>query len=526
MTNDRGARWAVLATLVTACAAVAPAGCATSKPALTEAAAPLREPSQKRWFTGPDGLHLEVVDFADDTSLVQVLGVESELTGKVLAYQRGLNGERVEYRTKLHGGDWYTLTKERDGHWHTYVPGSRDGFALAYAEDKSAQVDAVALQRTHQAQTKSGELEALQRFDRAAEQKHNEDALAEASASTGQKCGKAVPVSVVWSSVSDEQLLEKSVSGYCGSVLSALDHLCEDEAGKRFVKDHVASAECALNGPNTLVLAGQKLSWAINFDITNADQRAYTALLELKPEGATQTLGAQKYDAQTTVCADAAQKHVVLIGPEEAPHHGMAYGDGKQFFWVRKFAALGDGWFFDPRQRNDKHNDDFRGLDLRLFSYVEPHADKGTCKVECGTRETELKLLTGPAKDAVLAGAAFVASPHQREAYALARDKAGTYYFVDRGNTPETERDFRLYRGPRGKLKPLAMKDVVSDSEGEIFASTSGKLRLVVGKQSAQWIAGGTSNLLLLPLNENYGLIYNELGVYLKEKLGVPCDDM
>jgi len=67
---------------------------------------------------------------------------------------------------------------------------------------------------------------------------------------------------------------------------------------------------------------------------------------------------------------------------------------------------------------------------------------------------------------------------------------------------------------------------VVSDSEGEIFASTSGKLRLVVGKQSAQWIAGGTANLLLLPLNENYGLIYNELGVYLKEKLGVPCDDM
>ena len=425
-------------------------GCATSKPALTEAAEPLREPSQKRWFSGPDGMHVEVVDFADESALVRVLGVDSELTGKVLAYQRGLNGERVEYRTKLHGGDWNTLTKERDGHWHSYVPGSRDGYALVYAEDKSAQVDAVALQREHQAQTRSGELDALQRFDRAAEQRHNEQALSEASASTAQRCGKTVPVAVVWASVSDAELLEKSISGYCASVLSALDHLCDDDAGKRFVKEHVLSAECKLDGANTLELSGQTLRWSINFEITNADQRAYEALLALKPAGARQTLGAQKNDAQTFVCADAEQKHVVLIGPEEAPHHGMAYGDGKQFALVRRFSALSDGWFFDPRQRNDKHNDNFRGLDLRLFSYVKPKPEDGTCEVECGTRTSSLKLLTGAAKDAVLANASYVPSPHQREAYALARDKAGTYYFVDRGNTPETARDFRLYRGPRG----------------------------------------------------------------------------
>jgi hypothetical protein len=48
----------------------------------------------------------------------------------------------------------------------------------------------------------------------------------------------------------------------------------------------------------------------------------------------------------------------------------------------------------------------------------------------------------------------------------------------------------------------------------------------LLGKQTAQWIAGGTSNLQLLPVNENYGLIYNELGVYMSAKLGVPCDDL
>jgi hypothetical protein len=76
----------------------------------------------------------------------------------------------------------------------------------------------------------------------------------------------------------------------------------------------------------------------------------------------------------------------------------------------------------------------------------------------------------------LLASASYAESPMQREPYALARDKAGTYYFVDHGITEASAREFRLYRGPRGKLKPLAMKDVVSDPEGEISASTSGKL--------------------------------------------------
>jgi hypothetical protein len=48
----------------------------------------------------------------------------------------------------------------------------------------------------------------------------------------------------------------------------------------------------------------------------------------------------------------------------------------------------------------------------------------------------------------------------------------------------------------------------------------------LLGKQSAQWIAGASANLQLLPVQENYWLIYNELGVYLSSKLGVPCDDL
>jgi len=489
-------------------------------------APPLREVRQARWFSGSDGMHVETLDFADDSSLVRVSGVDSEMTGKVLAYKRVQNGDRYEYRTKWHGRDWYALVRERGGQWMAYIPGSREGYSLQYAEDKAGSVDTAGIQRQHRAQEQSGELQALQRFDRAAEQKYAQDALAAESRRVSEQCGKPVPVSVRWSSVSDEQLLDKSVSGYCESILSGLHRLCGNEAGKRFVKAHVNKAECALDGDNSLSLQAQTLRWAINFDITNADDRAYTGLLALTPQGDKHTLEQQIQAEQTAVCADAERKHVVLIGPSEAAHKGLAYGDGKLFSWVATPRMLGDGWFFDPRQRNDKNNDNFRGLDLRLFSHIEPNLEAKSCKLTCGAREVALQLVTGDDKAAILDGASYQASPHQREPYALARDRSGNYYFVDRGNTQESARDFQLYRGPRGQMRKLPMKDVVSDSEGEIFASANGQLRLLLGKQSAQWIAGGTSTLQLLPVHENYALIYNELGVYMSAKLGVPCDDL
>jgi hypothetical protein len=135
-------------------------------------------------------------------------------------------------------------------------------------------------------------------------------------------------------------------------------------------------------------------------------------------------------------------------------------------------------------------------------------------------------LLRGQEKADLLSRASFQPSPHGREPHALARDKQANYYYVDRGATPETAKDFRLYRGRRGGLRLLPMRDVVSDSEGEVFESTGGKLRLFLGRAEAEWVEQNkTRALLRLPVGENYGLIYNELGVYMGQRLGVPCDD-
>lgn len=526
--GSNGRRAALACVVLQATLSSAVWGCGGSAPPPSETAASdraqLAKVERTLSFTGPDGVRVEAVDLADGSAFVRVQGTDSPLVAKVLAYERALEGERLEYRTTWHGRPLYALVKERDGGWRAYLPGARSALDLTYSEPKSAEVDAEAILRQHLTQKQRGELAALQRFDRAAEQRGEDEALAEATARANETCGGKLGYTIDWSSVRDAQLLEKSVSGYCESLLDALRHLCDDEVGKQFARS-LREASCKLDGDDRLTLDEGKLRWAIDFEITNAAEKAYGALLAMTPPGSERTLGAQILGERTAVCADPERKHVVLLGPREAPHGGMAYGDGERFFLVRTDPMLGESWFLDPRQRNDKHNDDFRGRDLRMYSYVEADAAHGTCKVSCGTRETALRLVTGDEKSAILARARYEPSPHQREPYALARDKTGTYYFVDHGVTEASARDFHLYRGKRGKLRRLQMKDVVSDSEGEIFASASGSLRLVLGKDSAQWVSGGTTNLLLLPLHENLGLIYNELGVYLTERLGVPCDD-
>lgn len=43
----------------------------------------------------------------------------------------------------------------------------------------------------------------------------------------------------------------------------------------------------------------------------------------------------------------------------------------------------------------------------------------------------------------------------------------------------------------------------------------------------ALWIQGKRSkDLKALPIEENLGVIFNELGIYLGEPLGTPCDDL
>jgi len=197
----------------------------------------------------------------------------------------------------------------------------------------------------------------------------------------------------------------------------------------------------------------------------------------------------------------------------------LFYGDGKTFYAQRRTGGGASGdesfdtVFWEPRV-NERWKAGFGMKDGKYW-------------VQCDNRKTELKVVPDDEAKKVLATAAFKKTRWKRRAYALARDNAGVYYYVDQAREPEGNKDFRVFRGQKGQVKPQKMVNIVSDSEGEIFETKAGKLRFIVGRAETTWIAGKTSTkLIVLPIEDNHVLIYTDLGVYAGQPLGTPCDDL
>jgi len=235
---------------------------------------------------------------------------------------------------------------------------------------------------------------------------------------------------------------------------------------------------------------------------------------------------------KATVCTDGKSHYIAIQRP---PQGGASlwYGDDKTLTQVTpnndmNMEALN---FLEPRYPNPTANPDFRGIDWRNISSVSYDEDKNTCSVTCGTRETKLNVVPKPDVKTYLGGVAFKPTPKEYEPYILARDDRGVYYMVDHGITPLTNKSYRVWVGKRGEMKLQKMKDVAVDSEGEVFSTATGDLRLVTthGEHSGQnfeWIHNGKSvTLRPLPVLQNLPLIYTQLGMYTGQKLGNPCDD-
>jgi len=168
----------------------------------------------------------------------------------------------------------------------------------------------------------------------------------------------------------------------------------------------------------------------------------------------------------------------------------------------------------------------------------------GKLTLLCGERQTVLPELKGQPRSALLAAATFREVAWRRASHLLARDNRGLYYLVDAffeqqpNNGRVIRSAFRVFVGPRGRMKQLKMKNVVQDASGEVFITPRGKLRLVIersgGEEAAPrpgaiWISGGRSTALTvvdLGVPTTPPLIYRELGVYSSVKLHRPCDDL
>lgn len=218
------------------------------------------------------------------------------------------------------------------------------------------------------------------------------------------------------------------------------------------------------------------------------------------------TLGDQIALERARVCMDA-KGRVLAIDHQ----HSMYYGDAQALTAVNSELSS----VFDPRQPADR----------ALASFNEKAQE---CEVECGQRVVKLPRVPEEKVAALLLGARYQPNPHQREPHALLRDDRGVYYFVDRGRVEGTEKNFRLFVGPKGALVLQKMTNVVSDSAGDIFSTKSGALRLLIDREkSSEWISPKKRTALrYLEASENLHVIYAELGVYAGQRLGSPCDDL
>jgi hypothetical protein len=213
------------------------------------------------------------------------------------------------------------------------------------------------------------------------------------------------------------------------------------------------------------------------------------------------------------------KKHFVAVVPfgESVSEH-LFYGDGKSFYKQRVASGGASGTesfdriFWDPRVATPYK----RSVSFRDNKYT----------VQCGERIVEFKPLSERDTKATIAAATFFPPLWTHRAYALARDEEGNHYYVDKLREPEDNKVFRLYVGPKGAMKLQKMTNVISDSEGDMFATKSGQLRLILGKNESTWVEGkAKTRLLLVPVEDNGAMIYSELGPYLGERLGTPCDD-
>ena len=242
-----------------------------------------------------------------------------------------------------------------------------------------------------------------------------------------------------------------------------------------------------------------------------------------KPDVPTADISAIK--DKLTIWTDGKKHYLALVMTSDFDSPVFWSADGKTFYQLRVGGGGSEG--------DDK---DLRRLDRTFWEPrvgsawqggIDYNQDGKKMSVQCGDRKTELKQLPAAEAKPLVDGGQFFKSRWNRYAYALARDNTGKYYYVDNQREPEHSKNFRLWAGQKGAMKPQKMLNVVSDSEGDIFATKSGQLRLVLDKHETTWIQNEKkTKLVYLPVEDNHVMIYTDLGVYTGEPLGTPCDDL
>lgn len=227
-------------------------------------------------LTNNAGIKAQVLPTTDgQQALLQVKGVNHAVDGVVFlaeAQDRGQGG--VAYRIHYDGEPRGLLMKTQNWRgegWRLYLPRGAGEFDLAIDNDKDV-VDAFDLedmQTQYQTQLDEGVQETLASFDRPRRQQEHTNTLSRKDTEAGEQCGRSLETVVDWKSINDEQLMQLSVSSFCGVVVDEMATLCRnDDSFKPVLKD-IGKVECRFGERLNLSRKGNALQLTTERDAPN-----------------------------------------------------------------------------------------------------------------------------------------------------------------------------------------------------------------------------------------------------------------
>jgi len=494
-------------------------------------------------YTGPEGMKVTVVRLSGDPSvLLYVQGSDTHYDGKALPATQEADGDRTRYCTQYAGRDmcpFHAVTRYGGRSYVFYPGGNRTEISLQWDEKGSSQLKPEEVVTRYEAQKKDGTLAQFMAFDRPAEQASNEAAITENVTKAQGKCGTAFPLRVQWASVTDDVLKSYSVASYCSAPLEALETLCDYPSARDVLVKGVKEVSCTFGKEVGFALENGMVRWTTStsgYNLAQASRKGFEDAFGgagglapgSPPWGKGQSLRALQVMDSTSVCTDG-KGYTVALTPGDDERRGRFYSssNGALVPVLPEPPFVPHDSFLEPRYPEPSFNPNFRGTDMRVYSSLKVDAEKRSCVLRCGTRSVTLQLLPADKARALLLGATLVPNPQKYGPYALLRDEKGNYYYVEKGLLAENQRSFRVHVGPKGKLRQQKLLNLVSDSEGELFSTRDGELRLLLDQaEGSTWMKSRKKTALrAVPVSENLTLIYNELGVYEGARLGTPCDE-
>jgi hypothetical protein len=449
---------------------------------------------------------LKVPDGEAPSSLIRFTGLEHKLAGVTLRADRMIsNMESIAWPMLIDGDTHGAVISHhpmvKNETWMK-LPGVSGSIALRADTVPAGAIDPEVLLTDYKKRLADGSLAELERFHREPHVAKRALGLKIRQAKLEEICKSPITVTMDWSTVPDEDIGETS---HCYGLVAALGDVClRDEASRREVISRVVELQCSRGESTKVTLGADKIlrrSEAKKGSHRNGE--SYATRAAYKPLVALLKL--------TRTVLQAADGLTVVLDPDVEAADVYAGRDG--LLYRQKAAG-----------RSVTKREVWNGSRYAHLVRTAP----GKWLANCPSQKMEFAEVDDKIRKDVLASAKLEPRIWRREALALARDDHGIYYFVDKFDPLNGGKGYRVFKGPRGALKLTRLVDIVNDSDGQIFATTKGKLRLVINKgrdMDARWIEGRKERSLTnLSLEKNRELIYGDLGVYAEDQYGSICD--